>query len=68
MSKFLKLSEGLFLFGNGGVNRIEEIDNRYGASVYKTALFNNLQKISAVKESLEDIQKLLDNVSEKKEN
>jgi hypothetical protein len=66
--KFIRLSEGIYGFGSGGVNRIEPIDNRYGATVYNTVLYNNLTKIGAVKETVEDVQKLLDNVSEKKEN
>lgn len=66
-SKWLRLSEGLFYFGTGGCNRLEEVDNRYGESIYKTALFSNNTKLSAVKESLEDIQKLLDNDKEKKD-
>jgi hypothetical protein len=66
--KFIRLSEGIFGFGSGGVNRIEPIDDRYGDSPYKTVLYNNLQKITAVKETVQDVQKLLDNVSEKKEN
>lgn len=64
---FLKLSEGIFGFGSGGVNRIEPIDDRYADSPYKTVLYNNLQKISAVKETLQEVQNLLDNVREKKD-
>lgn len=64
---YLRLSEGIFGFGNGGINRIETIDNRYGESIYQTALFNNLQKLTAVKESIEEIQKMLDNALEKKD-
>jgi hypothetical protein len=64
---FLRLSEGIFGFGAGGVNRVEEVDNRYGESIYRTALFFNNTKLSAVKESIEEIQKLLDNASEKKD-
>jgi hypothetical protein len=58
-SVFLKLSEGLFLFGQGGVNRIEPIDNRYSESVYKTVIYNNLTKISAVTETVAEIEKML---------
>lgn len=65
--KFIRLSEGIFGFGSGGINRIETIDNRYGDTVYNTVLYSNLTKISAVKETLEEVQKLLDNVAEKKE-
>ena len=64
---FLRLSEGIFGFGSGAINRIEPIDDRYGDSPYKTVLYNNLQKITAVKETLEEVQKLLDNVKEKKD-
>ena len=64
---FLRLSEGIFGFGSGGVNRIESTDNRYGDTVYQTVLYNNMCKLSAVKESLEEIQILLDNVREKKD-
>lgn len=65
MQMWLKLSEGLFFIGQGGVNRIEPIDSRYQEGPYKTILYSNNSKISAVKETLADIQKLLDNVREK---
>ena len=66
--KFIRLSEGIFGFGQGGVNRIEPIDNRYGETIYNTVLYSNMMKISAVKETVDEVQKLLDNVSEKKDN
>lgn len=58
---FIKLSEGIFGFGNGGINRIEPIDLRYGKSPYNSVLYNNLTKITAVKETIQEIEKLLDN-------
>lgn len=64
---FIRFSEGIFGFGNGGINRIEPIDDRYGDSPYKTVLYNNLQKIGTVKETLQEVQNLLDNVKEKKD-
>lgn len=59
---FLRLSDGIFGFGQGGINRIETIDERYtqGNSAYKTILYHNTTKIAGAKESLEEIQKLLD--------
>lgn len=57
--KFIKLSEGIFGFGNGGINRIEPTDNRYGDTVYNTVLYRDLKKISAVKETVEELEKLL---------
>jgi hypothetical protein len=62
---FIRLSEGIFGFGQGAVNRIEPIDDRYGDSPYKTVLYSNLQKITAVKETIDQIEKMLDNVLEK---
>lgn len=66
-TQWLKLSECLFLFGEGAINRLETVDNRYGECVYPTVLFNNRQEVGRVKESIDDIQKLLDNVREKKD-
>ena len=65
MSKFIKLSEGLFLIGEGGVNRIEPLALEYGfgevrESVFKTVLYSNTIKITTVKETIEEIEKLLD--------
>ncbi len=58
-SVFLKLSEGIYLFGQSGINRIEPIDTRFADSVYKTVLYNNLTKITAVKETQDEIEKML---------
>lgn len=65
---FIKLSEGIFGFGNGGVNRVEPMDIRYEKTCYNTVLYNNLTKITAVKETVDEIKLLLDNVKEKVDN
>jgi hypothetical protein len=55
-NKWINLSEGVFLFGPGGINRIEPMDKRDGVKTpYQTVLYSNLTKISVVKETIEEI-------------
>lgn len=65
MSKFLKLSEGLFLMGQGGIVRIEPLAVEYGfgqvkENDFKTVLYAATGKITVVKDTVEEIEKLLD--------
>ena len=59
--KWLTLSEGLYLMGGSGVNRVEEIDTRMITETvkYRTALFITNVKIGVVKETIEEIRALL---------
>lgn len=60
MSKWIQLSEGIYLFGNGGINRIEPMDKRNGTQTpYNTVLYSNTDRITVVKETEEQILKLL---------
>jgi hypothetical protein len=58
---WLRLSEGVFFFGPGGVNVIKDIDMRDKPSTYifRTELLSGSTRISLVKESSDDILKLL---------
>lgn len=68
MSKWIQLSEGVYLFGNGGVNRIEPMDKRNGIQTpYNTVLYSNADRITVVKETEEQILNLLVDTSSKKE-
>lgn len=68
MSKWLQLSEGIYLFGNGGINRIEPMDKRNGLETpYNTVLYSDTNKITIVKETEEQILNLLIDTSSKKE-
>lgn len=62
MNKWLMLSDSLYMFGLGGVNRLEE-NNHYKSdgtkSDYKTVLYIGTSSIAVVKESIEEIKKLL---------
>lgn len=54
--KFIELSEGVYLFGEGGINRFEPMDKRDGIrTAYETILYNNTSKISCVKETVQEI-------------
>lgn len=74
MSKYLQLSEGLFLFGQGGVTRVEPLDKRGSSgystdSEFNTVLYNNNLKITVVKNTVDEILKMLDNkLGDKDEN
>lgn len=59
---WLRLSENLYCFGATGINRIEEITTYKvdgSRAEYQTALFVGATKITAVKESVEEIETLL---------
>ncbi len=60
-NKWLKLSDGLYLFGNGGVSKIERADLlNCPNSPYITILYgSNNVKITSVKESIEELLELL---------
>jgi hypothetical protein len=59
-NKWLQLSEGIFLFGTGGINRIEPMDKRNGVKTpYNTVLFSDNNKITVVKETEKQIYELL---------
>jgi len=62
-SKWLELSGSLYLFGEGGINRIEPVDQRdtHKKYIYITELYQGLSRIAAVKESLEEIKEMLNN-------
>lgn len=57
---WLNLSDGLYLFGQGGIDRLEESPHHEnGKSEMRTALYKGQTKITIVKESLETIKILL---------
>lgn len=57
---WLFLSEGLYLFGVGGVNRIEESPHHHnGKSEMHTALYVGQTRLTTVKESVEYISSQL---------
>jgi hypothetical protein len=60
-NKWLILSQNLYLFGNGGVSKVEEIDTRLltKETTYRTALFCTNVKVGVVQESVEEIQRML---------
>lgn len=58
MNKWLELSEGLYMFGQGGVTRLEPYkayltDGK--RSEYITELFMGTARVGVVKDSIEDI-------------
>lgn len=62
INKWIKLSEGTYLFGPGGINRVEPVNVRKSdgsLSDYKTALFVGLTKITTVKDTEEEIEEKL---------
>lgn len=61
---WLELSGGLYLFGQGGINRIEPVDQRDTSRtyVYVTELYSGLTKVATVKESIETIKEMLGRV------
>lgn len=62
MNKWLMLSDNLFLFGPGGVIRTDSQDTYMhdgSKSEYKTVLYSVSGKVTVVKESVDDILKLL---------
>jgi hypothetical protein len=68
MSKWLQLSEGIYLFGNGGINRIEPMDKRNGVQTpYNTVLYSNTDRITVVKETEEQILNLLVDTNNQKD-
>ena len=60
---WLKLSDSLFYFGQGGITRIETVDMRDTTKkyVYVTELFQGVVRVAAVKETVEEIKELLNN-------
>lgn len=62
MSKWLTLSDSMYLFGENSINRIESMDNYLSTGIkseYKTALYNNSNKITVVKETIKEIEEML---------
>lgn len=60
-NKWLELSGSLYLFGQGGINRLEPVDQRDTTKkyIYITELYQGLTKIATVKESIEEIKEKL---------
>lgn len=58
---WLRLTDGIYFFGTGGINRIEEIDTRYvqGEQVYFSTLFINTTKVGATKHTVDELQGML---------
>jgi hypothetical protein len=68
MNKWLQLSEGTYLFGQGGVNRIEPMDKRTGIKTpYNTVLYSDNTRITVVKETEKQIYELLLDINSRKE-
>lgn len=66
MNKWLELDGSLYMFGQGGITRIEELSegDRYigGRRIeYNTTLFQGTTKITIVKATVEEIKNLLTN-------
>ena len=62
---WLNLSDTLVFVGNGGINRFEEL-GQYDKSKeqgYNTVLFSGLTRITLIKETVQEIQKLLNKTS-----
>lgn len=62
MSKWLKLSDGVFMFGEGGITRFEATKlylNDGSVSPYKTALYTGTNKVSIVTNSETEIHEML---------
>ena len=57
MNFWLKLSEGVFLFGQGGITSVKSIDlrDKPESYIYRTELFSGDKRISLVKESVDEI-------------
>jgi hypothetical protein len=59
-SNWIQLSEGIYFFGAGGINRIEPLDKRNGVQTpYNTVLYCGNERITVVKETEEEIAKFL---------
>lgn len=59
-SSWVQLSEGIYLFGEGGINRVEPLDKRNGIKTpYNSVLFHNNERITVVKETEKEILKIL---------
>lgn len=58
---WLKLSDSVFYFGPGGITVLKQIDLRDKPSsyLYKTELYANNAKIDFVKETVEQIEKMI---------
>lgn len=58
---WLKLSDSIYWFGEGGVNKIEAIDSRYKTSMDKdnSLLYVNNIKLGSVVETVDEISQLL---------
>lgn len=62
MSNWVKLSGGLYLFGQDGVNRLEDYVHHLSngeLSVYKTSLYHNTSQITVVRETIDEIEEKL---------
>lgn len=67
MGKWLKLADGAFLFGEGGINRFEENKDYTSNGVrskYITSLFNGAYRITATTESIEELMEMLGDQNE----
>lgn len=62
MNFWLKLSEGVFLFGQGGITVYKTIDLRDKPStfLYRTELYANSVRIDLVKETVEEINEMME--------
>jgi len=54
---WIKLSEGVFYFGPGGITILKEVDlrDKPASFAYRTELYANSVKIDLVKETIKDI-------------
>lgn len=64
MNKWLELDGSLFMFGVGGITRVEPLGegDRYvgGRKIeYNTSLYQGTTRITIVKDTVEEIKKLL---------
>ena len=65
---WINLSGNLYLFGSGGVTRVEDYvsyQNNGVRSENQTSLFSGTTRITAVKESIDEIKTLLNIVDNK---
>jgi len=64
MNKWLLLSDGLYLFGENAINRVEKVSGYLSdgkKSVYVTALYNGQKEITRVTTTVEEIKEMLKN-------
>lgn len=59
---WLKLKDGCFFFGTGGITRFEPVDSRYvdpASNIYNTVLYRDTKRVIGVTETVDEIYKML---------